>query len=69
MTADHTGFYIEILESRLRFLTARIAKVGRLDETFDTLTAERDDVEHELEGLRDDRSAAAAATKQNRDGR
>jgi hypothetical protein len=59
MTADHTRFYVELLESRMRFLNAEIAKVGRHDDAFDKLSAERDDVEHELDGLRDDMSRKA----------
>ena len=56
MTADHTKFYIEVLESRLRFLSKEIAKVERWDDAFNTLSEERDAVEHELDGLRDDMS-------------
>ena len=59
MTADHTKFFIEILQRRIRFLNAELAKIGRRDDAFDTLTAERDDVAHELEGLLDDASRKA----------
>ena len=55
-TTDHTAFYVEVLESRLRFLDREIAKVERWDELLNALSAERDDVEHELDGLRDDMS-------------
>jgi hypothetical protein len=56
MTADHTAFYIGLLESRLRFLDRQLVKAGRFDPTFDRLAKERDDVALELEGLRDDAS-------------
>jgi hypothetical protein len=54
MPADHTRFYVELLESRLRFLNGQIAKAGRWDESFMVLSAERDAVEHELGVLRDE---------------
>jgi hypothetical protein len=54
MTADHTAFYVSLLESRLRFLDRQIVKAGRFDPTFDQLAKERDDVALELEGIRDD---------------
>ena len=54
MPADHAKFYVELLESRLRFLNGQIAKTGRWDDSFNALSAERDAVVYELEGLRDD---------------
>jgi hypothetical protein len=51
---DHAKFYAELLESRLRFLNGQIAKVGRWDDSFNALSAERDAVAYELAGLRDD---------------
>jgi hypothetical protein len=54
MTAAHTQFYLELLESRLRFLDRQIAKAGRLDPAFVQLSAEREAVTLELEGLLDD---------------
>jgi hypothetical protein len=39
MTANHTAFYIEILESRRRFLNKEIAKVGRWDDAFNVLSS------------------------------
>jgi hypothetical protein len=55
MTTD-ARFLIELLETRLRFLNQAIADAGRFDPTFDVLTAERDAVVEELEGLHDDMS-------------
>jgi hypothetical protein len=59
MPADHPKFYLELLESRLRFLNAQLAKIDRWDPTFETLSAERDAVVLELEGLLDDVSRKA----------
>ena len=56
---DHTKFYVELLESRVRFLDRELAKVGRWDDAFTALGTERDSVEHELDGLRDDMSRKA----------
>ena len=47
-------FYVEVLQTRLRFLHEAIAKVERWDESFSALSKERDAVEHELAVLRDD---------------
>jgi hypothetical protein len=63
MPADHTKFYTELLESRLRFLAVQIAKVGRWDDAYATLSAERNAVEHELAVLRDDMGREVATAK------
>jgi hypothetical protein len=52
MTA--ADFYIMTLKSRLHFLTEEMRKVGRFDDSFQALAAEKADVEAELEGLYDD---------------
>ena len=45
MTAAHTQFYLELLESRMRFLDRQIAKAGRWDPVFVQLSAEREAVD------------------------
>ena len=54
MTTAHTKFYVELLQSRARFLDRQIAKTGRWDAAFVQLAAEREAVVLELEGLLDD---------------
>ena len=54
MTAAHQQFYLELLQSRARFLDRQIAKAGRWDPAFVQLSAEREAVTLELEGLLDD---------------
>jgi len=46
-------FYIQVLTTRQRSLKARIADVGRWDESFDTLQQELETVEHELAAMAD----------------
>lgn len=54
MTAAHTQFYLELLQSRMRFLDRQIAKAGRWDPAFVQLAAEWEALVLELEGLLDD---------------
>jgi len=51
-------FYLDLLTTRQRSLTAQIAEVGRWDESFDTLQRELESVEQELAAIADQQSLA-----------
>lgn len=49
-----TAFYVQVLETRRRFLRDEIAKVGRWDQAFAALADELVAVELKIEAIADD---------------
>jgi hypothetical protein len=50
-------FYLQVLQARLASIKAQMQTVGRFDDAFSPLNAERDEVEAEIEIILDETGA------------